>query len=94
MIMTSIGNFLSLMLFLGKHDGRTTKLLLESMEKSVLERLTSFVSNKPFKSLLTHGSQARKTGDDKEMMLVQVEKDGKEVIHTYTLFILDYTFYL
>ena len=62
---------------LGKHDGRTAKILLLSLKQAVCEKLKQIINNKPFMSVLSDGSQARKTGDDKEMILVRVEKDGR-----------------
>lgn len=37
------------------------------------------LNDAPFMSLLTDGSQARKTGDDKEMILTRIEKNGSEI---------------
>ena len=65
------------LLISGKHDGRTAKLLLTSILTAVQEKLKSMLNTKPFLSVLTDGSQARKTGDGKEMMLARIEKNGE-----------------
>lgn len=60
----------------GNHNGRTAKALVESIDKAVTEKVRKILNDSPFMSLLTDGSQARKTGDDKEMMLARVERNG------------------
>lgn len=62
---------------LGKHDHRTAKELFTSIYKAVTERCRKIISDKPCFALLTDGSQARKTGDDKEMVLIQTEHKGR-----------------
>ena len=45
-----------------------TKRLIESI-RAVTEKVSEIINNSPFMSLLMDSSQARKTGDYKEMML-------------------------
>ena len=42
----------------------------------MLEKCQALLASKDFFGILTDGSQARKTGDDKEMVLVKVEHNG------------------
>ena len=63
--------------FLGNHDSRTAWLLLESIKHAVTEKITGILNACNFMSLMTDGSQAHKTGSDKELKLVHaVRHDG------------------
>ena len=64
----------------GKCDGKFAKKLMESIQFAVKERLNLIIEKSNFLSILTDGSQARKTGDDKELVLVRAERNGKEIV--------------
>lgn len=80
----------SLLFLLGNHDGRTAKRLIESIDKAVTEKVSEIINNSPFMSLLTDGSQARKTGDDKEMMLTRIEKNGNTRLQNISQYLSQY----
>ena len=65
------------MSFSGKQDGRAAKEYISCITEAVKEKCTAIIASTHFMSLLTDGSQARKSGADKEMVLVRVERNGK-----------------
>ena len=64
-------------MFSAKNDGRAAKEYISSISQAVTEKCVVILGSKNFMSLLTDGSQARKTLDDKEMVLVRVERNGE-----------------
>ena len=61
----------------GKHDGRSAREFITSIYKAVTEKVAVILASKHAMSLLSDGSQARKTNADKELVLVRVERHGK-----------------
>ena len=60
----------------GQHDHRTAKKLITAIFQVVTKKCYAIIDSKPFFGLLTGGSQARKTGDDKEMVLLKTDYKG------------------
>ena len=60
----------------GKHDGRAAREYISCISEAIKEKCAAIIGSKDFISVLTDGSQPRKTGDDKEMVLLRVEHDG------------------
>ena len=61
---------------IAKHDEHAAKEYISYLALAVQEKVTGILVKKDFMSLLTDGSQARKTGDDKEMVLLRIEHNG------------------
>ena len=59
-----------------KLDHRTTKKLISAIFQVVTKKCCEIIDLKPFSGLLTDGSQAPKTCDDKEMVLVKTDRKG------------------
>ena len=70
------GLILYCFLYTGNHDHRTAKKLITSIDQAVREKLQFVLNKSPFMSVLSDGSQARKTGDDKEIVLTRIERNG------------------
>lgn len=51
--------------------------LVQAIGKAVREKIAGILISKDFISILSDGSQARKTGADKEMIISRTERDGK-----------------
>ena len=60
----------------GEHDHRTAKKLITAIFQVVTKKCCEIIDSKPFFGLLTDGSQARKTVDDKEMVLLKTDCKG------------------
>lgn len=60
----------------GKHDGRAAKEYVSALMDAVEEKCAVILSSKHFMTVLSDGSQARKTKSDKEMVLVRIERNG------------------
>ena len=60
----------------GEHDHRTAKKLITAIFQVVTKKCCEIIDSKPFFGLLTDGSQARKTVDDKEMVLLKIYYKG------------------
>lgn len=54
-----------------------------SVESAVYEELNSIIENSNFFSVLTDGSQARKIGNDKELVIGRAERNGKILTIAY-----------
>ena len=60
----------------GEHDHCTAKKLLSAIFQVVTKKCCEIINSKPFFGLLTDKSQARKTGTDKEMILLKTDYKG------------------
>ena len=60
----------------GEHDHCTAKKLLSAIFQVVTKKCCEIINSKPFFGLLTDKSQARKTGNDKEMILLKTDYKG------------------
>ena len=60
----------------GKHDERSAKEYVSSLMDAVEEKCAVILASKHFMTILSDGSQARKTKSDKEMVLVRIERNG------------------
>ena len=63
-------------LITGKDDHHTAYEFVSSINEAVIEKCAVILGSADFMSLLTDGSQARKTGHEKEMFLVRTERNG------------------
>ena len=54
----------------GQHDHRTAKKLITAIFQVVTKKCYDIIDSKPFFGLLTGGSQARKTVDDKSSIFM------------------------
>ena len=61
----------------GNHDGRTARNLIQAIDQAVTKKILNIFIASNFISILSDGSQARKTGDDKEMILTKTFFRGK-----------------
>ena len=61
----------------GKDDCKATGEYFDAISKAVIEKVAAIIASKNAMSLLSDGSQARKTKSDKEMVLIRVERNGK-----------------
>ena len=78
-------------MLLGKHDGRSAKKLLHSIQLAIKQILVETLDKANFFCVLTDGSQARKTGDDKELVMTRVMKGGtysNEILNDLPNFLL------
>lgn len=64
----------------GKDDGKSVGEYIDCIAKAVEEKVAAVLVSKNAMSLLSDGSQARKTGADKEMVLIRVERFGKSFL--------------
>ena len=60
----------------GEQDHHTAKKLITAIFQVVTKKCCEIIYSKPFFGLLTDGSQARKTADDKEMVLLKTDYKG------------------
>ena len=61
----------------GKDDCKATGEYFEAISKAVTEKVAAVVASKNAMSLLSDGSQARKTKKEKEMVLIRIERSGE-----------------
>ena len=57
-------------------DGRTGKEFIHCIAEAVKEKCAVILGSRHFMSLLSDGSQARKTGKEKELVLIRCERNG------------------
>ena len=60
----------------GNQDGRAAREYISSLMHAVEEKCAVIMASKNFMTILSDGSQARKTGKEKEMVLVRIERNG------------------
>ena len=63
-----------------KDDSKATGEYFDVLCKAVTEKVCAIVASENAFSILSDGSQARKTTADKEIVLVRVERNGKRFI--------------
>lgn len=61
----------------GRDDEKACAQFIDCISKGVSEKVAVILMSKHAMSILSDGSQARKTKADKEMVLVRVERCGK-----------------
>ena len=59
-----------------KEDGRTGREFVHCIAEAVKEKCAVILGSTHFMSLLSDGSQARKTGKEKELVLIRCERNG------------------
>ena len=63
----------------GKDDTRNVRDYLFCITQAIQEKAAAMLASAYFFAVLSDGSQARKTGSDKELVMVRVERNGKIV---------------
>lgn len=63
-------------MYLGRDDSRAAKEFIHSIGVAVKAACEELIRKSPFISLLSDGSQARKTQEDKELMLTRIVRNG------------------
>jgi ABC-type uncharacterized transport system substrate-binding protein len=58
---------------------------LSCITDAIQEKVAVVLASKNFFAILSDGSQARKTGSDKEMVMVRVERNGEIIIISFSL---------
>ena len=58
---------------------------MSCIASAIKEKVTKIINDKSFFSILSDGSQARKTKDEKELILVRVEREGTPVYFVVSL---------
>ena len=71
-------------LYLGHENGKSRREFISYIADAVKERVAAFLASSHFMSVLTDGSQARKTGSDKEMVLIRIERNREFFVHCCT----------
>lgn len=61
----------------GHQDTKAAREFIHFIAESVREKCAVILGSSNFMSILTDGSQARKTGSDKEMVLIRTKRAGE-----------------
>ena len=70
-------------MYLGHENGKNGREFISYIAHAVKERVAAILGSSDFLSILTDGSQARKTGCDKEMVLVRTKRNSEFSVHLY-----------
>ena len=70
-------------MYLGHENGKNGREFILYIANAAKERVADILEISDFLSILTDGSQARKIGSDKEMVLVRTERNGELSVHLY-----------
>ena len=60
----------------GRHNNKGARQYIHCIANAIREKSAAVIANKHFMSLMSHGSQARKTGSEKEPIMVRFERNG------------------
>ena len=60
----------------GKQDGRTAKEFVHCISEAIVEKVAVILASSNFMSVLSDGSQARRTGSEKDLILTRIERGG------------------
>ena len=60
----------------GKQDGRTAKEFVYCISEAIVEKVAVILASSNLMSVLSDGSQARKTGSEKDLILTRIERGG------------------
>ena len=63
--------------YLGHQDAKAAREFISYIADAVKEKCAVILGSSHFMSLLTDGSQARKTLNEKEMVLIRTERSGE-----------------
>ena len=63
----------------GKDDTSNVHEYLPCITQAIQEKVAALSASAHFFAVLSNGSQAHKTGSDKELVMVRVERNGKIV---------------
>jgi len=66
-----------LYIYIGHQDVKAAREFIHFIAESVREKCAVILGSSKFMSVLTDGSQARKTGSDREMVLIRTERAGE-----------------
>lgn len=72
-------------LITGHDDSKSCQEFITHIADAIIEKVGVVLASSHFMSILTDGSQARKTGSDKEMVLVRTERNGIPVYFVASL---------
>ena len=61
---------------MGHDDSKIAQEFISYIAGAITENVTIILASAHFMSVLTDGSQTRKTGSDKEMVLVRTQRNG------------------
>ncbi|CAM1313488.1 Uncharacterised protein r2_g2404 [Pycnogonum litorale] len=65
--------------------GKTTNVFTSELANAIRGKLARILDDVHFYNLLTDGSQARKTGQETELVIIRVVKDGEPVYYCVSL---------
>ena len=68
-------------LHLGHENSKSGREFISYIADAVKERVAAFLASSDFMSKLTDGPQVRKTGINKEMVLICTKSDGEFFVH-------------
>ena len=74
----------------GKDDNHAVSAYPGSIVAAIQEKVAVVMASSHFFSLLSDGSQAGKTGPDKELVLIRIERGGILVYITFSLLEMSY----
>ena len=60
----------------GHDDGKAARESIHYIADTISEKTAMIIGSSNFMSILTDGSQARKTGSEKELVLIRTERNG------------------
>lgn len=69
----------------GKNSSNAAREFVHFIAKATTEKCAGIISGSDFMSILSDGSQARKTNDEKELVLVRVERSGVPIYFAVSL---------
>ena len=72
-------------LMVGRDSGTAAKEFIHSIADAISEKVAAVVASCHFISILTDGSQARKTKSEKKMVLIRSERNGIPVYFVASL---------
>ena len=61
---------------IGHNNGKTAQEFISYITEAITEKVAIILASAHFMSILADGSQARKTGSNKEMVLVRTLRNG------------------
>ena len=60
----------------GRDNGKAAREYVQCIVNAVREKCAAIIASQHFMSLMSDGSQARKTGTEKELVMVRVERNS------------------
>ena len=69
----------------GKDSSNAAREFVHYIAEAITEKCAGIIAGSDFMSILSDGSQARKTNDEKELVLVRVERNGVPIYFVVSL---------